>query len=71
MSYLHASINEMMKIWQSMRVAWDVTHQSWKDKDRDKFEREYINELSQVTEAYIAKLCQLAEALQQIRNATP
>lgn len=71
MNNLHMLLDEMVKVWQSMRIAWDITRQSWHDKDRNTFEREHIYELSRVTEAYISQLSHLAEELQKIRNATP
>jgi len=71
MNNLFAHVNEMIKIWQSMRAAWDGARQSWKDKDRDQFEREHIQEFSDSTNTYIASLRRLAETIQQIRNDVP
>lgn len=71
MSNLFAFADQMIKTWQSLRATWDETRQSWKDADRDRFEREYIEEFSQATNSYIASLQRLAETIQRIRNDTP
>ena len=71
MNSIHSCTDEMIKIWQSMRASWDEARQSWKDKDRDQFEREHIQEFSDATNTYIANLRRLAETIQQIRNDTP
>jgi len=71
MSSLFAFAEQMVKTWQSLRATWDEARQSWKDVDRDRFEREYIEEFSQATNAYIASLQRLAETIQRIRNDTP
>ncbi len=71
MSNLSAYVDEMIKIWQSMRAAWDGARQSWKDKDRDQFEREHIHEFNDSTNSYIANLRRLAETIQQIRSDAP
>lgn len=61
----------MVKIWQSLRACWDETRQSWKDHDRDQFEREYIEEFSQATNTYIASLRRFAEIIQYIEKEVP
>lgn len=71
MSSLFASSDEIVKIWQSLRACWDETRQSWKDSDRDQFEREFIAEFSQVTNTYIASLRRMSETVQGIEKEVP
>ena len=71
MKSIFACADEMTRVWQSLRASWDETRQSWKDEDRDQFEREHMQEISDATNSYIASLQRLAETVQQIQNKVP
>lgn len=63
--------DEMVKNWRSLRSTWDASRDSWKDIDRDQFEREHVQEISQTMNAYIANLGRFAETVQHIMNEAP
>ena len=71
MTGIEANADQMVRVWQSLRGTWDNTRESWKDTDRDLFEREHIQEITQATNSYIGSLRRLAEDVQRILNAAP
>lgn len=71
MSNLLANHTQMLQVWNSFQATWAATRESWKDIDRDRFERENIQELSNVTSVYLTNLRRLAETIQQIRRDAP
>jgi hypothetical protein len=71
MSSLHSITDKMVKVWQSFQNTWDITRDSWKDRDRDLFEREHVNELRQGTNLYISCLRRFAENIESIMSELP
>ena len=71
MSGLTRSADDMVRVWQSLRATWESAQSSWKDRDRDRFEQEHVQEIAQVTNSYIGSLRNLAESVQRILNAAP
>lgn len=71
MNNIQSCAEEIVKVWRSFESAWESVGSSWKDKDRDQFEREYFREFSDMTNAYIAGVRRLTETVQQILKEIP
>lgn len=71
MNGLHKEIEQIIRVWASLRGTWDNTQEAWKDADRNQFESEHINELRQITNNYISSLKRLSESIQNISREIP
>ena len=71
MTNLHTCSNRMQQAWRGIRECWETARDSWKDVDRDQFEREYIREFEGTVGKYIIRLDALADTIAGARREVP
>lgn len=57
--------NRLRRDWQDFIVHWQATAEVWKDRRRQQFEEEYLNDLPAMLTRTTAELTQFRESLQQ------
>jgi hypothetical protein len=68
---LHICGDHMQQNWRVLREHWEITRGSWKDVDRDQFEREYIREFEDTVGKYLTRLTVLADTVARARREVP
>lgn len=71
MTNLHTSSNHMQQAWRGLRECWETTRDSWKDVDRDRFEREHIRQFEGTVGKYVTRLNAVADMIARARSEVP
>ena len=61
----------MQKAWRGLRERWEITHDSWKDVDRNQFEREHMREFENTVGTYVSRLSILDDVTAMARREVP